>query len=157
MILFSFVLFFTFFVIYQYDSDIAAVESGSFGADYQVDEILFKYENDKAEIMFYRATDGSIVESQVKKINIFGKTKYTNSNSSSSIVYAPEWTNIGSTLKYRIYRYESDINYEDFGKYETRVYKLAFYYPLANEHSTSYIAIIDKSNNGTAHFADEIV
>ncbi|MDE5984759.1 MAG: hypothetical protein K2H13_05850, partial [Eubacterium sp.] len=113
-----------FFGGYNYTSDIECVNSSK---SFHIEEVVFKYENDKKEFIIYNDSNYDVCQSILKKREFLGETKYKHwiSETAGPITYYTEWTEIDKNLRYICVDYENDIEDIDCQGFEpvgTKIY-----------------------------------
>ena len=135
-----------FFGGYNYTSDIECVNSDSDDTFY-IENVIFKYENDKKEFIIYNNPDDIICQFILKKREFLGETKYKSwimEMPAPPITYHKEWTEIDKNLRYIFVDYENDIEDIDCQGFEPVGTKI--YYTIANgKQESCWIYIIDES------------
>ena len=132
------------FFVYHADTDEEAIERISLN---NIDKILFKYETESDEILFYQDKNMQTYECILKKKNFFGKTKYKNELSwtSALITSSPSFNNVNKNFKYAILDDKDDLKRFDYEGDELKQYE--FSYLSVNGHFRyKYVYIIDNTN-----------
>lgn len=132
---------------YNYESDIDCINH-YVGYEYQVNTVLYKYDNNNKEILLYNSNNGTFFNCILDKKNKNGKTlyKFNKSSNTPPITWNTEWNEIDKNLKFIFVDYENDIEDIDCMGYEPQGTKI--YYKLANgKEESCWIYIIDKTKD----------
>lgn len=125
--LISIILLHNFIGGYNYETDVACINSEVWKSDY-VDNIVFKYENEKQEIIMYQTEDKTFWTGLVYKRTVNGITRYKFKHTSTTVPY----NNITNEIKeLGCFRYiavhnDKDIEKYDFVKYEPEMFEIEF-------------------------------
>lgn len=129
---------------YSSDTDEEEIERMSFNS---VEKILFKYETESDEILFYQDKNMLTYECILKKKNFFGKTKYKNELSWTSALLTSnsDFDDVNKNFKYAILDDKDDLKRFDYEGDELKQYE--FSYLSVNGHFRyKYVYIIDNTN-----------
>lgn len=132
------------FFVYHADTDEEAIERISLN---NIDKILFKYETESDEILFYQDKNMLTYECILKKKNFFGKTKYKNELSWTSALLTSnsDFDDVNKNFKYAILDNKDDLKRFDYEGDELKQYE--FSYLSVNGHFRyKYVYIIDNTN-----------
>lgn len=132
------------FFVYHADTDEEAIERISLN---NIDKILFKYETESDEILFYQDKNMLTYECILKKKNFFGKTKYKNELSWTSALLTSnsDFDDVNKNFKYAILDDKDDLKRFDYEGDELKQYE--FSYLSVNGHFRyKYVYIIDNTN-----------
>lgn len=132
------------FFVYHADTDEEAIERISLN---NIDKILFKYETESNEILFYQDKNMLTYECILKKKNFFGKTKYKNELSWTSALLTSnsDFDDVNKNFKYAILDDKDDLKRFDYEGDELKQYE--FSYLSVNGHFRyKYVYIIDNTN-----------
>ncbi|GEM_PF-2934811 len=132
------------FFAYHADTDEEAIERISLN---NIDKILFKYETESNEILFYQDKNMLTYECILKKKNFFGKTKYKNELSWTSALLTSnsDFDDVNKNFKYAILDDKDDLKRFDYEGDELKQYE--FSYLSVNGHFRyKYVYIIDNTN-----------
>lgn len=133
---------------YNYESDIDCIND-YVGFGYQVNKVLYKYENENKEILLYESNNGTFFNCILEKKSKNNKYLYRFKKSSNTppITWNKEWEEVDKNLKYIFVDYQDDIKDIDCMGYEPEGTKI--YYKLEDgKEESCWIYIIDKSQNG---------
>lgn len=132
------------FFVYHADTDEEAIDSISLN---NIDKILFKYETESNEILFYQDESMHTYECILTKKKIFGKTKYKNKISWTSALLTSnsDFDDVNKNFKYAILDDKDDLKRFDYEGDELKQYE--FSYLSVNGHFRyKYVYIIDNTN-----------
>lgn len=132
------------FFVYHADTDEEAIERISLN---NIDKILFKYETESNEILFYQDESMHTYECILTKRKIFGKTKYKNKISWTSALLSSnsDFDDVNKNFKYAILDDKDDLKRFDYEGDELKQYE--FSYLSVNGHFRyKYVYIIDNTN-----------
>lgn len=155
-IIVSFVIIVTLNIVfggYNFKSDIDCVNSSyisSYINESNLETIVFKYENDRKEILIYNSSNNEIFECILDKKQFSGETKYRlrKSSTSAPITYRKNWTEVNSNLRYIFVDFEEDIKDVDCEGYNPIGTKI--YYKIPNgEEKSCWIYVIDETIDNT--------
>lgn len=128
-----------------YYSDVDCINASAHGSpDWTVDKIMFKYTNDKQELVIFKAEDGSdeiaVLDTKIKN----GKPMYRLESLGDSLpIFNLEWKNIGDDFAL-ICRDRK----EDLAEFSTQGYTPIMEeieYQFKGRNETCYLYFIDKS------------
>lgn len=134
---------------YNFKSDIDCVNS-SYINEFNLETIVFKYENDCKEILIYSSSNNMIFECILDKKQFSGETKYKLRKRSTSALntYYKNWTEVNSNLRYIFVDFEEDIKdieCEGYNPIGTKIY-----YKIPNgEEESCWIYVIDETIDNT--------
>lgn len=130
---------------YNYETDIDCVNNTIF--DYQVDNVIYKYENEKNEILLYNSKSGRVFQCLLKKRKNLDKIEYKLKYSATAvpITYHKEWAEVDKNLRYIFTDYENDIEDIDCDGFEPIGTKIYYHLSDGTEESC-WIYVIDETN-----------
>lgn len=134
---------------YHAYKDIGCIRENNISEEQIEENILFSYENDKAEILLYDSPKNGFYKYHLFKKKIFGTTKYKmkygdnlKPNGYSKRVYE-----VDKNLSYTYVNYEREVENVDFQGY-TPIYSKVEYVKYDGSKTFCYICIIDKTESG---------
>lgn len=132
------------FFVYHADTDEEAIERISLN---NIDKILFKYETESNEILFYQDESMHTYECILTKRKIFGKTKYKNKISWTSALLTSnsDFDDVNKIFKYAILDDKDDLKRFDYEGDELKQYEFS-YLPVNGHFRYKYVYIIDNTN-----------
>lgn len=136
---------------YKYNSDIECINSVSKGDEYfELEKVLFKFENDKKELIFYNSKNNYVITCELYKKEIFGEQKYKFKTSSTSGLnpLKKEWQAFDENIEYIFVQYERDIEDIDCKGYTPVGTKIP-HKISTGEETSCWIYVIDKSPQNT--------
>ena len=135
----------TIFGGYTFETDIDCVNS-NYNNEFNLETIVFKYENNYKEILIYNSSNNEIFECVLDKKQFLGKTKYRLKKSSTSapVTYHKNWNEVNSNLRYIFVDFEEDIKDVECEGYEPVGTKIYYKIPTGEEKSC-WIYVIDKT------------
>lgn len=130
---------------YNFKSDIDCVNS-KYNNEFNLETIVFKYENNCKEILIYNSSNNEIFECILDKKQFLGETKYRlrKSSTSAPVTYYKNWTEVNSNLRYIFVDFEEDIKDVECEGYNPIGTKI--YYKIPNgEEKSCWIYVIDET------------
>ena len=112
---------------YVYETDVDCINSEVTKNNY-VDNVVFKYENDKQEIIMYQSKDKTFWIGLVYKRTVNGITRYKFKHTATIVPYNEilKEVRILGCFKYVAVHSNEDIAEYDFGKYEPEMFEIEF-------------------------------
>ena len=129
----------------NFDSDIECINN-YVGYNYQVEDVIFKYESEKKEIVLYSSNNGTFFNCLLDKRKIFNRTVYRLDKNSNTppITWYKEWVELDKKTRYIFLDYEKDIEKVDCNGFEPVGTKI--HYRLLNgDEESCWIYVIDET------------
>lgn len=141
------------------DSDIEALQKTVNFQFFECDNIIYKYETEKNEILLYTNKKGVMMECVLDKRSTLGSQKYKNRivETSAFLDFNGNWNKVNKHLRYYIVENEDEIEKLDFGKYEPIITRIDFSFTTADgidKRNTRWVCVIDEKGDGVLTVAD---